>query len=178
MDLTFRKLTRTEIVEQLNRCRAMAKEADGKPVVDMDVIVMRRDGLREVLVDFKVDGVGRFTRTTHAIAMIGALTGAGTGPMSLLEVVRSLSATGVPEEIRIGRSAVGKILAVGSGGEYVVTLVPVPENIEEVNAYVHGLVSSKCKDAAGGLECGGCPCVSYCRLLADADEAARLHFGS
>lgn len=181
IDLTFHKLTRSDVYKQLNTLVEMFSKDGGSG--SADVVVARINGEKHYV--YKIDNVNNTVniRTTYKSMLdMAPFFGSNVKAMTLKDVVDALGEANGETVLIDGSSSVGKVLGMGSGctKSFVAVMFPVPENIEAVNEWVSNYVVNICPRAKAGQKCGTCDQLvnikNRCEYLEEADRKAREHF--
>jgi len=173
MSLVLKRIGRTELVRQLENCRK------GFEHDKSEVIVPLRSGKKGHIVKVDDSERGVFLCMCDDEMMkfisLAPLIGSKIHELDLEELIYDLSERS-SEKVWIGwpdnntHTVVGKVLAVGTKEKLIVSLFPVPEDIEIVNVRVMEICAEYCESAKNGMQCGDCPICGDCEILAMADD--------
>jgi len=173
MSMTLHRLDRSEILRELH----WIGERMNYP--KSEIVSINRHGVRTAIVkaEEKANGVFLFPfEAGNPLLKLAPFMGSRMHEYDLGDLVSELESfthddvwlqwpAGEPHTV------VGKILGVGHGDTLTVNLTPVPKDIEEVNRLVHEKVlAAGCELAKDFAECGDCPMIAGCEILAKVDR--------
>ena len=174
-DMTFHKLDRSEILRELD----WVKHSIGENCTSSEVVIINRNGekLRVVKVKDTPKGVFLYDlpETLQSAIHLAPYMGSDMKILDVDELYQKLSDT-EHEDVWLQfydekpHTVVGKVLGVRIEDKLLVSLTPVPEDIEEVNRFVHEEVSKECAAARSGVQCGACPNLRGCKTLEAVDK--------
>lgn len=174
MSMTLHRLDREEIIAEFRWIADRFKDERPKR---SSVVSPGRDGRRRSVVKVVENGKGTFLclfDEGSPVVPLAKLMHSDVHEFDFPELLARLEkCSGADVWLQwpddAPRTVVGKILAVLAGDTLVVGLTPVPKDIEEVNREVHRRVSEDCETARGGMECGDCPMLATCDVIAGVD---------
>lgn len=188
-DPTLRRLSRNDIVNQMSTALAAIDEKDIK---DVSLRIKFKSG-EEVGV-FRVSNdedektteitpiLGKFAALLEAMCGIGVID-AKKVFMSPEQFVKELSEAKYDDVTIDGRHAVGRVLAFILGGKAVITLFPVPKNIDEIREWIDEKMRNACQIFRSGKRCWSCPRHeedgfdwTACEIAIEVEKLAMEHF--